>query len=269
MKRSALWIVLLVVAAAFVAIFYLRQQEPTPVTDIADVETITVVEEAPAIRYPVPEVPPEEEEEPLPSLDESDPAVRERFPAVFEQREFGELIFLDQIIRRIVVTVDNLPRRTVPQKFLPLRPPAENFIPEDPEADATFIAPENYKRYTIYARLAEALEPQRVAAAYIRLYPLFQSAYAELGHPNAYFNDRLIEVIDHLLQTPEVDEPVALVRPKVYYLFADPALEALSGGQKILIRMGAQNAAAIKEHLRQFRLHISDLPEPQRELPEE
>lgn len=27
---------------------------------------------------------------------------------------------------------------------------------------------------------------------YVRLYPLFQKAYVELGYPNGYFNDRLI-----------------------------------------------------------------------------
>jgi len=41
-----------------------------------------------------------------------------------------------------------------------------------------------------------------------RLYPLLQRVYVELGHPDQYFNDRVVEVIDHLLETPEVAPPI-------------------------------------------------------------
>jgi hypothetical protein len=37
------------------------------------------------------------------------------------------------------------------------------------------------------------------------------------------------------------------------YEFADPNLEALSAGEKILLRMGAENAAKIKVKLREIR----------------
>jgi hypothetical protein len=84
-------------------------------------------------------------------------------------------------------------------------------------------------------------------------YPLFQQAYQELGYPKGHFNDRLVDVIDHLLAAPEVTAPVKLVRPKVFYLFADPALEARSAGQKILMRVGSENAALIKAKLRDIR----------------
>jgi DUF3014 family protein len=85
------------------------------------------------------------------------------------------------------------------------------------------------------------------------LQPLFQEAYEDLGHPNAVFNTRLIEVIDHLLQTPDVPGPIRLVQPSVYYRYADPRIEALSSGQKLLIRMGPQNAGVIKSKLREIR----------------
>ena len=60
-------------------------------------------------------------------------------------------------------------------------------------------------------------------------------------------------IIDHLLATPEVEGPIELVRPKVLYLFADPALEQRSWGQKALIRMGTQNATKVKSKLRDLR----------------
>jgi hypothetical protein len=37
------------------------------------------------------------------------------------------------------------------------------------------------------------------------------------------------------------------------YLFADPQLEELSAGQKIMIRMGVENAVRIKARLREVR----------------
>jgi hypothetical protein len=73
---------------------------------------------------------------------------------------------------------------------------------------------------------------------------LFQQAYENLGHPPEYFNDRLIEVIDHLLATPELPDPIPLARPNVQFEFADPNLEARSAGQKVLLRMGHENALA-------------------------
>jgi len=78
----------------------------------------------------------------------------------------------------------------------------------------------------------------------------------ELGYPNGYFNDRLIAVIDHLIATPEVAEPIRLKVPHVLYVFADPRLEERSCGQKALIRMGPENAARLKVKLRSLRAHL-------------
>jgi hypothetical protein len=91
---------------------------------------------------------------------------------------------------------------------------------------------------------------------YRRFYPLFQKAYVDLGYPDGYFNDRVIEVIDHLLATPEIEGPVKLVRPHVLYQYADPELEQLSPGQKLLLRMGNEHSATVKEKLREFRGRI-------------
>ena len=101
----------------------------------------------------------------------------------------------------------------------------------------------------------EAVEAKRLASAYLRLYPLFQKAYEELGYPNAYFNDRLVQAIDDMLAAPEVSAP-ELVQPKVLWQFADPALEDRSAGQKIMIRMGPANAARVKDKLRAIRKEI-------------
>jgi hypothetical protein len=87
----------------------------------------------------------------------------------------------------------------------------------------------------------------------VRLYPLFQQQYERLGYPGKYFNDRLMEVIDHLIATPDLADPVLLTQTRVLYQFTDPRLEQLSAGQKIMIRMGSDNAAKVKAKLREIR----------------
>ena len=91
---------------------------------------------------------------------------------------------------------------------------------------------------------------------YYHFYPLFQSAFDDLGYQDAYFNDHLIALIDHLLATPDVAAPIALVQPNVMYLYADPQLEALSPGQKTLIRMGPANEALLKARLRELKAQL-------------
>ena len=81
-----------------------------------------------------------------------------------------------------------------------------------------------------------------------------------LGYPNAYFNDRAVAVIDELLTTPEPEQPIPLVRPHVLYEYADPELEALSAGQKLLLRMGPDHAARVKAVLAEIRQRIAQAP---------
>jgi len=60
-------------------------------------------------------------------------------------------------------------------------------------------------------------------------------------------------VIDDLLKAPDVQGPIELVQPRVFYEYKDRDLEARSAGQKLLIRMGPANAAIIKAKLRELR----------------
>ncbi len=87
--------------------------------------------------------------------------------------------------------------------------------------------------------------------------PLFQQAYVELGYPDGDFNLRLLEIVDLLLAAPEVPQPVRLLKPEAYYLFADPELEALPAGAKLMIRMGNDNAGQVKAKLRELKAALT------------
>jgi hypothetical protein len=83
---------------------------------------------------------------------------------------------------------------------------------------------------------------------------LFQQAYRELGYPHGYFNDRLIVAIDNLLSAPNAEPPIDLVAMQNgHYAFADPTWEALSVGQKLMIRIGPEHERELKAKLRSIR----------------
>jgi hypothetical protein len=159
---------------------------------------------------------------------------------------------MESIARRLVATVDNLPRRSVAAQVMIARPVPGAFVAAGGDGNLA-ISSENAARYTPYVRLAHAIDSKAAVALYVRFYPWFQQAYQDLGYPSGYLNDRLIEVIDNLLATPDVPGPVAVVQPHVLYQFADPNLESLSAGQKIMLRMGTNNSSQVRTKLREIR----------------
>ena len=157
-----------------------------------------------------------------------------------------------RIIHKIVVTVDNLPQQRVPVNVMPFKAPSGHFLTDGPEDNLT-ISPENASRYTTYVRIAEAIDAKKLVELYVRLYPLFQQSYEELGYPNDSFNDQLNDTLDDLLDTPDLKEPIKLVQPKYFYLYADPEIEALSVGQKIMLRLGSKNVKIVKNKLSEIQ----------------
>jgi len=170
--------------------------------------------------------------------------------------QFESMFVPDELVRRLVVTVDSLPRQKVAAALNPARAPAGTFVTAG-EDDRLVLGAVNFERYAPWVALVDSLDPDATVALYRRLYPQFQSAYESLGNPDGYFNDRIIAVIDHLLATPEPPETIALARPNVLYEFADARLEAESAGRKLLLRMGPGNAARVKMKLRDIRDRIA------------
>ena len=213
----------------------------------------------------------------LPALAQSDPRVAELLSELLGSDKVASFLLTDGFVRRVVATVDNLGRAQAPSRMWPVQPMPQRFV-VDGEGDApTAVAPANAARYSAFIAFAEAVPLESAVALYARLYPLFQQAYEELGYPGRYFNDRLVAVLDHLLLAPEprgslrvkltpVNTDVPNLRPWVRYEFVDPALESLSSGQKILVRMGPANQARAKALVRDLRKRVatSELQLPQR-----
>lgn len=208
-------------------------------------------------RYPVTT----QSDQPLPTLAASDPAVIDALQRLLGPQVFAQWIVTEGLIRNIVATVDNLPREHFARRLSPLNGLGGTFKTTG-SGDTLEIAPANSARYTAFATAFDHVDPAAAVAIYQKLYPLFQQAYVELGYPNGYFNDRLVEAIDNLLDAPEPKGPVKLVSPHVLFEFADPDLEAASAGQKVLVRMGPENEARMKAKLKQYRALVAAQPAP-------
>lgn len=248
-----LWVLMVVLLGAAAGYYLwtqhapLESQEAQPVAAPGPAPAdAPAAEQEPVVRYPVPEAKKDDAAKPLPALENSDPLMRQSAVELVGRKAFEALVRPTRLIRNIVATVDNLPRETAPTRVMPLEPVPGRFAP----------GAQNAARYAPYVRVLESLDARAVAQRYIDSYPLFQQAYAELGYPNRNFNDRLVEAIDDLLAAPEPAAPPELVQPKVLYEFADADLQGRSAGQKMMLRMGSDNAARVKAKLREIRREL-------------
>jgi len=253
-KRWAYWTIpIVVVIGLAVALYYGRAKQT--MQEPAAQEMPVAASDKPLIQHPLAEEPGETRS--LPSLADSDDEVQGELGGLFGGA-LDPFLVPQQLIRRFVVTVDNLPRKKMAVQLRPLKPTDGELVASPaPNGQELVLGTENYARYSAVVNLLRNADAAQLASLYRRYYPLLQEAYVGLGYPDGYFNDRLVEVIDHLLATPEINGPIQLTRPSVYYQFADPSLEERSAGQKLLLRMGGGNAAVIKEKLRALRDEVT------------
>jgi hypothetical protein len=244
----------ILLAAGGIGLYFLRGDAPEP----------EAVVDAPPPALNTPPAPPPTAVEPapapvralpLPPLDESDVDVVGGLTELFGEPAIAEHLVPERIVRNSVVTIDNLTREQMALDQRPVKPTTGDFITSGSE-DAIVLAPENYARYEPFVALVSNIDAKTFVSFYRGLEPLYQQAYEELGNPDKSFTARLNEVIEHLLQTPTPRGQIALVQPSVLYKYADERLENLSSGQKLLIRMGVDNAAVIKGKLREIQAEL-------------
>ena len=203
---------------------------------------------------------------PLPAENKTEAYVEDRLIDLLGRQAVLSMVNTSHFVANFVATVDNLPRESASSMVWPVKPAPERFLVEQVDG-ASVISPKNADRYAPMVNLLETLDANSAVALYRHLYPLFQQAYESLGYPGKYFNDRLVAVIDHLLQTPEpagpirltlteVKGPVPSTRPWVRYQFAEANLEACSAGQKLLMRMGLAQERRVKTRLAEFRQQL-------------
>jgi hypothetical protein len=279
-RESSIWIPVILIVAILAGAFgwwYWSQRKPSaPESLAASAPPPAAPLDAPLDGLPQASLPPVTSgpqnpverlappERALPALNDADTRVGNALYELLGHKAVVSFLQVDGFVRRVVATVDNLPRQQATPRLWPAHATPQRFAVQDVGDERTTISPDNGSRYAPFVLFAESIDIPRAAALYARFYPLFQSAYEELGYPGVYFNDRLVAVIDHLLRAPEPAGPVEvrlpvakggepLEHPWLHYEFADPRLNALSAGQKILIRMGPVNERRVKARLTELR----------------
>jgi hypothetical protein len=220
----------------------------------------------PAIRHPLEAAPAASAVEP--GQGDTGPNWRNALIDNFGQAAVLRFVQTEDFPRRFVVTVDNLARGHAAPALWPVNPTPGRFSVSGGNGELRNIAADNAARYTPIVQWIGSVDAKRAATLYVRMYPQLQRAYEEAGYPGRYLNDRVVEVIDHLLATPdpapgaplvqltEVKGSVPSTQPWLRYEFADPQLQSLSSGQRILLRVGPQHRQVLKTKLAELRRQL-------------
>jgi hypothetical protein len=211
--------------------------------------------EIPQIKYPINSLPNQ-----FPNSENSS-SVKEQGFQEWAIMTLGKLnvekvLIIENFINRFVIAIDNASAKIIPANMSPIQLAPGRLIIKSSVKNIE-ISEENYKRYDQYLALAEAGDLKSIVLYYRKMYPLFQTAYKSQGE-DGYFNDKLIEVIDLILSTPEPKNPIKLYYSTSQYEYIDPKLESLPAIQKIIIRMGPQKEKKIKLYFRELRHLLID-----------
>src|SRR5512135_1987076 len=161
---------------------------------------------------------------PAVSLAASDPAVREFAAALSADPEFAKWILTKDLIRKFVVSVDNVANGLSPKGHIDFFSPAGGFRVTRTRS-GTFIDPAGYGRYAPVVGVVSSLDAKAAVRLYRAVEPLLQEAYNELGYPGVDFDDTLVRAMSELLETPVVTGPIGLAPKVLSYAMADERLE--------------------------------------------
>ena len=256
--KAGPWLALAFVAVCGVVAWkYYPREEAAPATPAATVAPVAEAPREPEVLHPIEDVPvlPEETPaEPLPALADSDAVAWAALASLLDGGDLATFLVPEFLVQRLVTTIDNLPRRDITRQAYVAKPVAGEFAVVS-SGEGSYLERANFARYDTAVAVFEGLDSRRLVSTYVRFYPLLDQAYREVGVPGKTFNDRLVEVIDHLLAAPDPGASLALVpvegRPR--WAFADPRLEQASIGHKALWRMGPDHAVRVKAKLGQLR----------------
>ncbi len=232
--------------------------DPDPVLDAAFLLPQDPPGQAPAMPVGQPDIAPPQvvPEVELPRLDDSDPFVFQQLGDVDGGPALVQSVVSEHLIRKFVVLVENVSRGILPMGDWPLEEPQEGLRARRLDDERFVMEVASHQRFDPIVNALLAVSPVQGMTLYQALYPLFQQAMDEIGYRGVDFNDVLIRAIDNVLAAPREEGPFILVQPSVQYLYEDERLESLSDVEKLLLRMGSQNAAMLRERLGDYRARL-------------
>ena len=197
----------------------------------------------------------EEEESPLPVLEESDDLVLSAIEEFSETALVPGNLLQTGLIASTVVFIDNFSRGDFIASFSPLFPSKEPFKVKRSDGKI-YVSIYSYQRYDDYSNYIASLDSEKLVHTYKTFKPLIDESYAEISREGTQFDDVLNNAIEMALSVPVINGPITLKSPSVMYLFNNPALEELNDAQKLLLRLGPDNLTKVQDKLRSIQAEL-------------
>lgn len=227
--------------------------EPDPEPVVSTPEPAPIEEDAylPPEPVPIPEPIVEPEPEPEP-VDISDAAVKTALVGLSQFPDVARFLVDEDLLRRFVVFTENLANEEMAGNHHLLQAP-ENSFRVYRQAGKEWIDSASYQRYSPYVEALDSMNSDKLMELYAIYKPTITEIFAEIGDPDEDFDYRIIDAIDHLLDTPEIPVPVEVYTDSVMYKYRIDQVEDLSAPQKQLLRTGPENMRVIKAKLRELK----------------
>ncbi|MBA6413135.1 DUF3014 domain-containing protein [Parahaliea sp. F7430] len=252
-------VIVLAIIAVLLYLFYPQQAPEQEVREVPLAEqglqseptVLPAAEDIPRLVSPEPsqsseQSPSTDEQQPaLPAPKDSDPLIREQLAAVGVSAELSGFDKGENLLQRLVALVDGASRGTVLRKILPMDAPQQAFPVMEVDGQL-YMDEAGYERFKPYVTALTALNTQAMVSSFHQLRPLYEEAYGQLGLKPDDLDNAVIRILDRIIATPEIEEPIALESKSVMYSYADPELEALAPLQRQLLRTGPDNLRRIK-----------------------
>ncbi len=258
-RPKGLWLIaaLLVVAAG--ASVYILYGDRTPATPAPVAAATPAAPPAAAPTSPTTVLGGEPYAVDVPSIDATDPLVRELLAKLSSHPRLAAWLATDGLVRSFTVVVLNVSEGKLPNTakgLMPLRPSSRLRIVE--RGGQSYIDPPSYDRYNAVADAVTSVDAAGSARLYATLRPRLEDAHRELGASTASFDLAVERAIVRLLETPVVTAPIRVepLPEGIGYAFVEDRLESLNSAQKQLIRMGPRNAGLIQAKLREMALAL-------------
>jgi hypothetical protein len=167
----------------------------------------------------------------------------------------------DDLLRRFVLAVEAIADGYSPSDELGFLAEDGRFLVREDEGRLV-IAAGTFRRYTLAVEVLMSIETDRAVELYAELEPEIEEIRRDLAWHRGDFSDRLRQAVDHLLEVEIPASPIEVERRTRSYVFADDRYERLSPAQRQLLRMGRDNAEAVRAKLIEVRAAFG-WPEPE------
>ena len=154
-------------------------------------------------------------------------------------------------MRQLAMAIDQAATGASPARDFKVIAPTTPFVPAGRGLRRT-IDPASYRRYDGLVQTVTSIDASSVAKIYKTIRPRLNEAYRSLGNQTSDVDRGLAQVLDILLDTPVVKDPIAIVVSDKGggWAYVDDDLETLRPTQKQLLRMGSANVDRLLVWLR-------------------